>query len=264
VLAGGPPPSRHGCQAPQALSTATRSGGPARARWAWWPRRCGGRPCLRQRVGVLGQRPASSVWCGCPAARVPCPRGCPVSGAGVRASRCPVSGVQRGCPVPSVGARCLWVPASTVSGGRWWRGGGGQAAAWLGWPASAWSPALSTASSSAARVGTWRSRLAQVCWVSGGIGLDLAVVVGDGWAVARSTAWATRIGWIDVGIARWWRAGVRREVATTLGGHRVRPRSSRLVAASLLGWTATCGCGRGAAAACTERRLLDAGDALTC
>ena len=31
------------------------------------------------------------------------------------------------------------------------------------------------------RVGTWRSRLAQVCWVSGGVGLDLAVVVGGGW-----------------------------------------------------------------------------------
>jgi hypothetical protein len=35
----------------------------------------------------------------------------------------------------------------------------------------------------------------------------LAVVVGGGWAVARSTAWATRIGWMGAGIARWWRAG---------------------------------------------------------
>jgi hypothetical protein len=201
VLAGGPPPSRHGCQAPQALSAGTRWGGPACARWAWWPRRCGCRPCLRQRVGVLGQRPESSVWCGCLSVQM----------SGVR---CPawVSGV-RGFPRPLCPA------------GRWWRGGGGQAAAWLGWPASAWSPALSTASSSAARVGTWRSRLAQVCWVSGGIGLDLAVVVGGGWAVARSTAWATRIGWMGAGIARWWRAGVRSEVATTLRGHRVRPRA---------------------------------------
>ena len=92
----------------------------------------------------------------------------------------------------------------------------------------------------------------------------MAVVVGGGWAVAGSTAWATRIGWMGAGIARWWRAGVRSEVATTLRGHRVRPRAGRLVAASLLGWTATCACGRGAAAARGERRLLDAGDALTC
>jgi hypothetical protein len=35
------------------------------------------------------------------------------------------------------------------------------------------------------RVGAWRSRLAQVCWVRGGVGLDLAVVrgrwLGSGW-----------------------------------------------------------------------------------
>jgi hypothetical protein len=36
----------------------------------------------------------------------------------------------------------------------------GQAAAWLGWPESAWSPAMSTTGSSSARVGTWGSRLA--------------------------------------------------------------------------------------------------------
>jgi hypothetical protein len=53
----------------------------------------------------------------------------------------------------------------------------------------------------------------------------LAVVVGGGWVVARSSAWATRIGWMCGGIARWWRAGVRSEAATTLRGHRVRPRA---------------------------------------
>ena len=83
------------------------------------------------------------------------------------------------------------------------------------------------------------------------------------------SGWVDRVGdqdWLGGrgGIARWWRAGVRSEAATTLCGHRVRPRSSRLIAASLLGWTATCACGRGAAAACGERRLLDAGDALIC
>jgi hypothetical protein len=29
------------------------------------------------------------------------------------------------------------------------------------------------------------------CWASGSVGLDLAVVVGGGWAVARSIAWPT-------------------------------------------------------------------------
>jgi hypothetical protein len=42
------------------------------------------------------------------------------------------------------------------------------------------------------------------------------------------------------------------------------PRPSRLVAASLPSWTATCACGRGEAATSGERRPLDAGDALTC
>jgi len=39
---------------------------------------------------------------------------------------------------------------------------------------------------------------------------------------------------------------------------------SRLVAASLPGWTATCARGRSAAATCSERRQLDADGALTC
>jgi hypothetical protein len=75
------------------------------------------------------------------------------------------------------------------------------------------------------RVGAWRSRLAQVCWVRGGVGWDLAVVRGRWLAVAGSTAWATGMGWMGAGIARWWRAGVRSEAATTLRGHRVRPRA---------------------------------------
>jgi hypothetical protein len=42
------------------------------------------------------------------------------------------------------------------------------------------------------------------------------------------------------------------------------PGPSRLVSGSLLSWTATCARGRSAAATCSERRQLDAGDALTC
>jgi hypothetical protein len=101
ALAGGPPPSRHGCQAPQALSTGTRWGGPARARRAWWPQEVGCRPCLRQRVGVLGQRPESSVWCGCPAARVPVHAAavrCPVRASERPGVRCPAWRLARARP----------------------------------------------------------------------------------------------------------------------------------------------------------------------
>jgi hypothetical protein len=60
------------------------------------------RPCLRQRVGVLGQRPESSVWCGCPASRVP------VHAAAVRCGR---------LSVQMSGVRCsAWV--SGVRGSR--------------------------------------------------------------------------------------------------------------------------------------------------
>jgi hypothetical protein len=52
-----------GCRAPQAPSTRTRLGVPARGRSAWWPRRSRCRPRLRQPVHVLGQRPVSGVRC---------------------------------------------------------------------------------------------------------------------------------------------------------------------------------------------------------
>jgi hypothetical protein len=58
--------------------------------------------------------------------------------------------------------------------------------------------------------------------------------------------------------------GLRSEVTTTLRGHHVRPRPSRLVAESPFSWTVTCACGRAAAATCSERRLGESDDALTC
>ena len=79
-----------------------------------------------------------------------------------------------------------------------------------------------------------------------------------------SPAWPTRMGRMRARIALRWGSRVRSEVATTLRGHRGGPGPSRLVAASLPGWTATCACGRAAAASWSERRLLDANDALTC
>jgi hypothetical protein len=61
-----------------------------------------------------------------------------------------------------------------------------------------------------------------------------------GGGAARSTVWPTRIGRMRARIAPLvGEPGLRSEVATTLRGHHVRPRPSRLVAASLLGWTAT-------------------------
>jgi len=154
-------------------------------------------------------RPASGVRCECPASRVPVHPSavhCPV-----RASERP--GVRR--PVSSAGVRC--VRPGGRGGWRW-----GQAAAWLRWPGSPACPRPVRRLPGLEPGGRgWR----RPCWASGGVGLDLAVVVGGGWAVARSTAWATRIGWMCAGIARWWRARVRSELATTLCGHRVRPRA---------------------------------------
>jgi hypothetical protein len=117
--AGGPPPRRHGCQAPQALSTGTRWGGPARARWAWWPRRCG---CGRAFVSVSVS--SASVRC-------------PVSGAGVQQHAClstrPLCGVRCGrLSVQMSGVRCpTWVsgvrgfprPLCPAGGGEGWRRG---------------------------------------------------------------------------------------------------------------------------------------------
>jgi hypothetical protein len=146
------------------------------------------RPCLRQRVGVLGQRPVSSVWCGCPAARVP------VHAAAVR---CPVRASERPDvrrPVSSVGVRCPWVPASTVSGRGWGGVAPGQAAAWLGWPASAWSPALSTASWSAAESEPGGRGWPRSAGSGEGSAWTWPSFVGGGWAVAGSTAWATGMG----------------------------------------------------------------------
>jgi hypothetical protein len=218
ALAGGPQPSRHGAKRRRRCPTRTRWGGPARARWTWWPRRCGC-PAV----------PSSACRCSRPAASVQCP----VSGV-----RCPVSGVRCGrpasrVPVHAAGVRCpAWVSGvrgfpRPVSGRQVVEGGAGaRSRRMAGMAGSAWWPAVSTASSSAARVGTWRSRLAQAVlgqrrrrpWTSPSSWELVGVVAG-------STAWATGMGWMGAGIARWWRAGVRSEVATTLRGHRARPRA---------------------------------------
>jgi hypothetical protein len=217
------------------------------------------RPCLRQRVGVLGQRPVSSVWCGCPAARVP------VHAAAVR---CPVRASERPDvrrPVSSVGVRCPRVPASTVSGREvveGWRRGrhphgwdGRRRRGRLSCPRPVGRrPSRSLAvEAGPGLLGQGRGRL--------GLGRRSWAVVGQWLGRPRG-----RPGW-----AGWARGSPVGGEPGCAARRRLRwvvimcgPGPSRLVAASLLGWTATCACGRGAAAACGECRLLEAGDALTC
>jgi hypothetical protein len=192
-----------------------------------WP---SARPLGHGGPGADAGRAFVSVWVSSASVRSP------VSGAGVQHHAClsarPLSGVRCGrLSVQMSGVRCpAWVsgvrgfPRPLCPAGRLWRVAVGRRPhGWDGRRRRGRCPVHGQFVG--CRVGTWRSRLAQVCWVSGGVGLDLAVVVGGGWAVARSTAWATRIGWMGAGIARWWRAGVRSEAATTLRGHRVRPRA---------------------------------------
>jgi len=254
ALAGWPPPSRHGCQAPQRCPQ----------QHGWWP---SARP-----LGVVAQevrmpavpsspcrcpRPASGVRCGRPASTRACPRDavqCPV-----RASGRP--GVRR--PAWASGVRAIPRPRCPT-GMRSWTGGGGQAAAWPGGPGSAWSPRCSRPArrlpGSEPGGRGWR----RPCWASGGIGLDLAVVVAGGWAVAGSPAWPTRIGRMRARIARWQVSRGAQRGSDYAPWSSCEARLSRLVAASPPGWTATCACGRAAAATCSERRPLAAGDALTC
>jgi hypothetical protein len=178
-----------GCRAPQVPSTGTWLGVPAHDDSAWWPRRSGCRPCRRHpvRAPASVRRPVCGASDQCPHL--------PVHATGVqwpvRASerprvRWPASGVRR----PTRGGRC--VPASMVSGrSEVTKRGGGQAAARLGWPGSAWSPAVSTTGSSSAESEPGARSRRRLCWPSGGVGLDLAVVVRGGGS-GQVTAWPTR------------------------------------------------------------------------
>ena len=199
----------------------------------------------------------------------------PVSGAGVQHHAClstRLSGVRCGrLSVQMSGVRCpAWVsgvrgfPRPLYPAGRLWRGAvGRQPHGWdgrrrrgrlpcprpvrrlpgsepggRGWPRPCWSAegsAWTWPSSWAVvgqRLGRPRGRPGLAGWARG------SPVGGESGCAAR------------------WRL---RCVVIVCG-----PGPGRLVAASLLGWTATCACGRGAAAARSERRRLDAGDALTC
>jgi hypothetical protein len=216
-----------GCRAPQAPSTRTRLGVPARGRSAWWPRRSGCRPRLRHPVHVLGQRPVSGASDQCP--RVPVHRTgvqCPV-----RASEHP--GVR--CPASGVGVRCLCVAVSAVSGRSevLERGVGRQP---YGWMAGVGVVARCVH----ARLVVCVSRRLVLEAGAGAAGpAEVSVWTwpsssGGGWAVASSTAWPTRTGRVHARIVRWWepvrrkarllRQADRHAAGESLGGScRVEP-----------------------------------------
>jgi hypothetical protein len=138
----------------------------------------------------MSTRPVSSVRCGRPGLRV-------------SAVRCPASGVRGPVGRPGIwafgvrymGVPCLLCPNRVSSSSAPMQ----RAATRRGRPGPAWSPARYPHPRPAGRLPelepdarSWR----RPCWASGGIRLDLAVVVEGGWAVARSTAWPTRIGWM--------------------------------------------------------------------
>jgi hypothetical protein len=212
-----------GCRAPQAPSTRTRLGVAACGRSAWWPRRSGCRPRLRHPVHVLGRCPVSGVRCPVRATSV---HGCLSTGplSSVRCGRLSVqvSAVRR--PVSASGV-CALPRALCPAEVRSW------SAAWAG-----------SRMAGMAGVGV------VACPVHGQFvgcpGRNLAVEAGVGRAgSAEGSAWTWPSSWEvfglwrgrargqpglagwGAGIARWWRAGVRSEVATTLRGRRVRPRA---------------------------------------
>jgi hypothetical protein len=157
----------------------------------------------------------------------------PVSGAGVQHQAClstrplsgvrcgrlsvQMSGVQHGCPV-SVGSRVHCVRPGGGGGWRWGR----QPHGWDGRGRHG-RPRCPGASSSAARAEPggrgWRR--------SAGSAEGSVWTWPSSWAVVEIVASRPRgrpgQGWMGAGIARWWRAGVRCEAATTLRGRRVGP-----------------------------------------
>ena len=161
----------------------------------------------------------------------------PVSGAGVQQHAClstrPLSGVRCGrLSVQMSGVRCpAWVsgvrgfPRPLCPTGRWWRARWGRQP--HGWMAGVGvvagpvhGPVRRLPGSEPGGRG-WR----RPCWASGGVDLDFAVVVGGG----RGSGQVDRVGdrdWLD---GRGDRPLVasrgRSEAATTLRGHRVRPRA---------------------------------------
>jgi hypothetical protein len=107
------------------------------------------------------RRPVSEASDQCP--RVPVHAigvQCPLRASERPGVRCPASDVRCGRPVWASGVRAFPRPL-WPAGVRSWTAAVGQAAARLGGPGSAWSPDASMTGSWSARVGAWRSKLAQ-------------------------------------------------------------------------------------------------------
>jgi hypothetical protein len=139
---------------------------------------------------------------------------CPVSGASGQCPRLSVHGTGVQCPVRASerpGVRCpVWAsgvcglprplcPAEVRSGsaavGRQpdgWDGRGRRGRPLRPCPARG-------LPEGEPRARSWPRR----CWASRGVGLDLAVVVGGGWAVASSIVWPTRRDRVHARIVRW-------------------------------------------------------------
>ena len=166
-------PHRRACmgrRAPQAPSAGTRFGVPAGSRSAWWPRISGaGRALSACPVLSSIRRPVSGVSVQCPRVRVHATGvQCPVRASRRPGVRCPVwrpvSGVRLGVRAsghPASAIRAfprLLCPNRVSSSSAPMR----RAATRRGRPGSAWSPrTVSTTGWSSARVGAWRSKLAQ-------------------------------------------------------------------------------------------------------
>jgi hypothetical protein len=205
-----------GCRAPQAPVHRNTVGRPSARSLGVVAREVRMPAAPSSPVRVLGQRPVSGVRCPVRATSVhACLSTGPVSSVRcgrlsvqvsavrrlsvqVSAVRRPLSGVRCGRPVCAL-PRPL-CPAEVRS----WSAAVGQAAVRLdgrgrrGRPLRPCPARRLPESAPGAR--SWRRR----CWASRGVGLDLAVVVGGGWAVAGSTAWPTRIGRVDARIVPWW------------------------------------------------------------
>jgi hypothetical protein len=206
-------------------------------------------------VTLSGPRPASapavsSVRCERTDPRLRCPRDrCPVSSVGVRASGVNVQGQCVPRPLDGPGSPS---PAAVPRQPHRRTAGVGAVA-----PRDPRPPCPLPESEPGARAGCRRC-------CQRGVGLDLVVVGGfrqrpgelasptREQPAARESPVRKAAGWPDQ------RPRLRSEVIVS------GPGPSRLVSENLCGWTLPRACGRSAAATCSERRPLDAGDALTC
>jgi hypothetical protein len=176
-----------GCRAPQAPVHKNTVGRPSARSLGVVAREVRMPAAPSSPVRVLGQRPVSGVRCPVSGASDQCPRlpvhvtgvQCPVRASERPGVRCPVSAVRR--PVWASGVCALPRPLCPAEVRSWSAAVGRQPYGWdgrgrRGRPLRPCPARRLPESEPGAR--SWRRR----CWASRGVGLDLAVVVGGGWA----------------------------------------------------------------------------------